>query len=432
MIFRMIAIFFIFQFSAMIIGQTAECAVSLSVSDIDGKPISGMMFQIFSGRPDVDASVVPIRIGNTASDKIDNDGDGKVDEAGEEFIGYATDFEGKLNLNLKDGSYTFVGYSQEKHILIVKEINAPDSVDISASDTIPVSISCRDIDDSPIIGAEVFFRPTKRARASLGYTNNDGLIKARISKGIYNAVLWSVSGRGPHYLVLPHAEVPSSDFFFHVKDLPVCEIDFILPKSFVSIFEVLESTYTNEYAEGLEPEIGYDAAYTDFYPLIDNTHPYTLSADMEYNFNMSFALSFDDKIYAYEIRPALHRVLPGNQSVGITESNIFKLNVQSDPVYHPGDQVRLRYYFRDAQGNILNRILNFKGARLVFPTVTVWDPYGTAIANNFDAINFFEFSFQLPESASIGEYKSDISLDAAIYCKISDIHKIQVQTSPDS
>ena len=427
---------------------SAECAVlDLSVKDIDGGPAAGVVFQIFPGRVGVDDDIMPLLLGNPLSDAKDNDGDGEMDESDEDFPGYATAADGKLKLDLADGFYTLAGFSRDRHFVFVEEVSVPGSIAISAADAVPVSVSCRAADGSPIVAAEISFRPTKCARASVGLTNNSGSLRAYISGGEYHAVLWSITG--PYYLVLPYQTIsrpqagmpvpPEAEVNFHVAEIPTGEVHFDLPKGTgLAIFEVLESTYTREYAEGAEPEIGYDAAYTDFYPLITAEYPCTLSAGIDYNFNMSLAVIFGlGTIYAYELRPTLHSIKPGIQRTGITENDNFALQIRADrgdknPIYHPGDKVSLSYYFTDNSGDMLYRILNFTGARLIFPMVTVWDPHGVPIADNFGTENFFGFSFDLPPSAALGEYRADIGLDAGIYGKIAGDLRFHVRPDSDS
>ena len=409
----------------------AEGAVlDLSVKNIDGSPAAGVIFQIFPGHINID-------------DLIDNDGDGKIDEQGETFAGYATAADGKLRLDLSDGLYTLVGFSREAHFVTVNEVSAPGSLTISVADAVPVSINCRAADGSPIKNAEIFFRPTKQAKGSVGTTDNTGSLNARVSPGEYHVVLRSFFGQGPHYLALPNQKIspPMTEVNFHVADIPTGELHFDLPtNTALAIFEVLESTYTYEYAEGVEPEIGYDAAYTDFYPFISSEYSYTLSAGIEYNFNMSFAVVFGEgtiSIYAYELRPALHLIEPGVQSIGITDNDTFTQQILSDrgstaPTYYPGDRVELYYYFRDKKGNLLNRLLNYGEARLIFPIVNVWDPNGVPIANNFGAEDFFGFGFDLPLSAATGEYRAEVSLDAGMYGEITGDFLFHVRASSDS
>ncbi|MGB9594906.1 MAG: hypothetical protein ACPL7B_01385, partial [Candidatus Poribacteria bacterium] len=418
----------------------AECALNINVIDSNNAPVSRIVFQIFAGSPDIDDKDSPIMLGSPSSDRIDNDGDGLIDESGEDFNGYATSTDGKVQLNLPDGNWTLVGFSQEKHILLVSQAKAPGTVTLNIADTVPVNVSCKDINNSPIPNAEIFFRPTKRARASVGYSNNNGQIKAFVSEGMYNIVQWSVSGDGPHYLVLPYFTVskPSANVFLHVAELPIAKIKFVLPQnSAVAMFEVLETTNTIEYSEGVEPEIGYDAAYTDFYPIISSKSVFTISANMSYNFNMSFAVIFEEgKIYAYEIRPSLHLVKQETYQIGITEKDSFKLYVNSDrgeknPVYTPGEKVQLYYYFVDDRGNTLSRILNFTGARLIYPMVTIRDPNNIPIANNYDTLDFSKFRFDLPKSAITGEYKAEITLDAGIYGNLQGVFSFYVQPATD-
>ncbi len=418
-----------------------ECALDINVIDSKNAPVSGIVFQIFANSPDIDDKDSPIMLGPPASDKRDNDGDGLIDESDEDFNGYATLNDGKVQLDLPNGNYTLVGFSREKHILLVSQAKAPGSFTLNISDTVPVNISCRDANNNPIPNAEVFFRPTKRARGSIGYSDNKGQIKAFITEGIYHVVLWSVSGEGPHYLVLPYYTVskPSTDVSLHVSELPVAKIRYDLPQnSAIAMFEVLESTNTVEYTEGVEPEIGYDAAYTDFYPIISSKSVFTLSANISYNFNMSFALIFGDgKIYAYEIRPSLHLVRPETYQVGITEKDSFKLYISSDrgeknPVYYPGEKLMLNYYFIDNRGNTLSRILNFTGARLIYPMVTIFDPNFTPIANNYNTIDFSKFQFDIPKSALTGEYKVEVTLDAGIYGEPKGNFSFYVQPTSDT
>ncbi len=402
--------------------------LDLNVKNIDGSPAAGVVFQIFPGHINI-------------NDLIDSDGDGEIDEQGETFAGYATAADGKLRLDLADGLYTLVGFSREAHFVTVNEVSAPGSFTISVADAVPVSINCRAADGSPIKNAEVFFRPTKQAKASVGTTDNTGSLKARVSPGEYHAVLRSFFGQGPHYLILPNQRIslPMTEVNFHVADIPTGELHFDLPaNTALAIFEVLESTYTYEYSEGVEPEIGYDAAYTDFYPFISSEYSYTLSAGIEYNFNMSFAVVFGEgTIYAYELRPALHLINPGIQSTGITGNDTFTQEIFSDrgstaPIYYPGDRVELYYYFRDKKGNLLNRLLSFSEARLIFPIVNVWDPNGIPIANNFGTEDFFGFGFDLPLSAATGEYRAEVSLDAGMYGEITGDFRFHVRASSDS
>ena len=416
--------------------------LNISVNDINGNPASGVVFQVFSGNPEIDENIPPIQIwGPPSSDKKDNDGDGQIDEVGENLIGYSTGADGKLQLDLPEGAYTIIGFSQLKHYVFVRQVSVPGSVAINAVDTIPVSISCLTKDGTPISTPEVFFRPTKRSKASVGYADNNGQIKAYVSEGEYNIVLRSATGQGQHYLVLPHYMVskPEAKVSIHVSEMPIAELNFVLPKTTaLAVFEVLDSTYTNEYSEGIKPEVGYDAAYTDFYPFITAQQPFTISANIDYNFSMSLGASFGkDIIYAYELRPALHQVTPGPHPVGITEENKFSLHVGSsqgdkDPVYHPGDKAEISYRFIDNAGNMFTRILNITGARLIYPLVTIRDPNNTPIANNYNMADFNKFDFTLPKSAITGEYNAEINLDAGMYGNIADVFRFYVQPVADN
>jgi len=74
---------------------SAECGIlNISVKDVSGSPADGIVFQIFPGKVNVDDNVMYLKLGNPASDKKDNDGDGETDESGEDFPGYATDADG--------------------------------------------------------------------------------------------------------------------------------------------------------------------------------------------------------------------------------------------------------------------------------------------------------------------------------------------------
>jgi len=416
--------------------------LNINVKDVNGNPASGVVFQIFSENPDIDANIPPIQIGNPpASDKRDNDGDGQIDEVGENIVGYATGADGKLQLDLPVGSYTIVGFSQLKHYVFVRQVSVPDSVVINAVDTVPVTISCLAKDGTPISTPEVFFRPTKRVKASVGYGDKNGQIKAYISEGEYNIVLRSATGQGQHYLVLPHYVIskPEAKVSLNVSEIPTATLNFVLSKTTaLAIFEILDSTYTSEYTEGVEPEVGYDAAYTDFYPFISAEQPFTVSANVDYNFSMSLGVTFGKgTIYAYEIRPYLHQVTPGVHPVGITENDKFSLRIGSDhgdkdPVYHQGEKVGLLYRFIDNQGNTLSRILNITGARLLYPLVTIRDPNNTPIANNFNSPDFSGFEFTLSKSAVTGEYRAEISLDAGLYGNITDTFRFYVQPVADN
>ncbi|MBD3184963.1 hypothetical protein GF312_21955, partial [Candidatus Poribacteria bacterium] len=399
-----------------IIPQARSAVLQISAKNIDGTPISGAVFQVFPSKTGINEAAVPVSQNNI------------------------TDGNGRLNLNLPQGEYKLVGSSSSKaHFVYIKKVSVPGRVNINLSEAVMVGISCQDMDNKPIIGAEIFMRPTKLAKASVGLTNNEGKLTVYAFPGKYNAILRSLAGEGPHYLVLPDQTVGTKDtkIEFHVASIPSGQMSFQVPAgTALAIFEVLESDYTFEYTEGVEPEVGYDAAYTDFYPFISTRYSFTLSANISYNFNMSFAVMFGfGKIYAYEIRPSTHIIKPGTQQIGITESAEFNLQAlwdKEDAVYNPGDKVNLSYYFNDNQDNLLNRILDYTGARLIFPQVTIWDPNNIPIANNFDTDNFFEFEFQLPLSATTGQYKARISLDAGIYGNITDEFQFQVKTISDN
>jgi len=397
----------------------ANCAIlNVSVTDTEGKPAPGVIFQIFPGSVGVDDNVEPLELKNRRSDS-------------DAIAGYATDDAGNLQLDFEDGFYTLVGSSEDQHFLFVEKVSVPCSIAISAADAVPVSVSCRAADESPLQAAEVFFRPTKRARADVGCTDNSGLLKAYVSRGVYHAVLQSNLGTTPHHLILPYQMIapPSAKVNFHSAELPTCDLYFNLPKTAViATIETLESTYTSEYTKGVEIEVGYDILYTDFYSLINATHPYILSAGMGYKFSMSFVSLFGtDAIYAYELLPMspdFYPVNPGVQRIGISDGDSFTLQIWSDrgdsnPIYHPGDWATLRYEFRDSSGNLLHRILNYGEARLVLPVVTIWDSDGVSIANNFGTDSFSEFRFALPSSAVLGEYRAEITLEGGIYGKLS-------------
>ena len=413
--------------ATLFLNHSAQCAIlELSAVNIDDSPINGMVFQIFPGIVGVNDSIDFVRVG----------GQFWKESSG----GYVTGKDGKISVNIQNGIYTVVGFSQESRLLLTQEVSVPGSFVLRAADAIPVNISCRAADNSPISGAEVFFRPTIRSKASLGYANNNGLINARVSPGKYHAVLRATAGKGPHYLILPDQTISNnpSQINFHVAELPTCEIRFDLPAgTAIAIFEVMESGYTIEYSEGVEPEIGYDAAYTDFYPIINTAIPYTISANINYNFNMSFAVLFGSgTIYAYELRPSVSFIQPGNMRIGVTEKDKFSFSIRTvpkgrEPVYQPGDKVELYYQCENTKGDRFNRILNYSEARVVFPMTTVWDPNGVSIGNNFDADRFYEFSFDLPLSAAMGDYRAEISLDAGMYGKITGTFPFRVVTDSE-
>lgn len=408
---------------------SAECAIlDIDVRDTVGKPAANVMFQIFQGNISVDDNAKPLEIGGRRSD-------------GNGFPGYATDSEGKLQLELDDGFYTLVGFSKEQHLILVKKTDVPDSITIKAANTVPVSISCQAADGSPIQAAEIFFRPTKQSRASVGVTGDSGLLNAHVSAAEYHVIMQSQFGAGPRYLTLPYETISSrnAEINFHVAELPTGELYVTLPKAAtqVSTLEVLESTYTNEHTRSIETDFNYDTHYTDFYSLINPNNPYTLSSDIDYNFSISFVAMFGIfTLYAYEFWPPPYAIGTGTHHINIADEIDFALHTttdrgNNDPVYNPGDKVTLHYEFWDTNGTLLHRILGYTNSRLVLPIVTVWDPNGVPIASNFNTENFFEFKFILPTSAAIGKYRATISLDTGMYGKTGGEFHFYVYPSAD-
>ena len=421
---------------------TAEGAIlDLSVRDTEGRPAAEVIFQIFPGSVDVDDDVEPLELKGRTADSA-------------AFAGYATDAQGNLRLELAEGLYTLVGFSRRQHFVLVGEVSVPGSAVMSAADAIPVTVSCRAADGSPINAAEIFFRPTKQARASVDVTDNSGTLKAYVSSGDYHVVLHSQFGEGPHYLVLPYQAIssPGAKVDFHVAEFPTSELYFDLPDTAaafgIATVEVLESTHTSEYTGTIETQFDYDTHYTDFYSLIDTKTPYTLSADMSYNFSIGFVAVFGTGIiYVYEfwpLWPGSYPVSPGSQRIGIADDASFTLRIHadrgaSDPVYHPGEAVTLRYEFTDDRDNLLHRILSFSEARIVYPVVTIWDADGVPIANNYDVPfasdynteDFFRFTFTLPPSAALGEYRAEVTLESGLYGKMAGDFYFSVRPTSD-
>ena len=157
----------------LVLNPLAESAVlDLSLKNMDGSPAPGVIFQIF-----------PQGIG--------------VNDNTMSIAQRATGTDGRLRFDLKDGQYTLVASSQELNFLIVREVSVPGSLNISVADTAPVIISCSAADGSPIVNAEIFFRPARLTRSSVGFTDNSGSLKARVSDGEYHVVLRSCLGAGP-------------------------------------------------------------------------------------------------------------------------------------------------------------------------------------------------------------------------------------------
>ncbi|MFC1713375.1 FlgD immunoglobulin-like domain containing protein [Candidatus Poribacteria bacterium] len=417
----------------------AEGAIlNLNVRDTEGRPAAGVMFQIFPGSVGVDDDVLPLELKGRRSDSGS-------------FSGYATDAGGNLRLELEDGLYTLAGFSQKQHFVFVEEVSAPGSVVISAADAVPVPVSCRAADGSPIQAAEIFFRPTKQAIASVDVTDNSGSLTAYVSGGNYHVILHSQFGEGPHYLVLPYQAIsaPNAKVDFHVAEIPTSKLYFDLPATAaafgIATVEVLESTYTSEYTGTIESDFNYDTHYTDFYSLVDTKSPYTLSAGMSYDFSIGFVAVFGaGVIYAYEFWLDSYPVSSGVQRTGITDDASFTLQVRADrgasnPIYHPGEEVTLRYEFRDQRNNLLHRILSFGEARIVYPVATVWDADGVPIANNYDVPfaeeynteDFFELTFTLPLSAVLGEYRAEVTIEAGLYGRIAGDFHFSVRPASD-
>ncbi|MFQ6040363.1 MAG: MG2 domain-containing protein, partial [Candidatus Poribacteria bacterium] len=409
----------IFTFSLFII-LNSEAALDISVTDLDGNPAVGVKVQVFNGDIEPSSDVEPIKPPRPRADGL---------------VGFETNADGKASVNVPSGEYTVVAFSsRESHkFVLMQKVTAPGRVHLSATDGAPVTVKAFNAEGEPLVAANVFFRPVKRCPGLVGQIDNDGNLRAYITPGRYHVVLNSAFGL--QYLVLPNQRIAGAgdEINFDIAGLPTTEVIFDLPqRAFPAIYEVLETELTYEYVEKIEEVIGYDAAYTNVYSLI-GSGPVTLTAGLTYYFNISYVVPFDGAFYAYELRPRPILLSEGVHHIGNTGSEDFRAEISLDKSeYHPEDTVHINYRIIDARDNQMTRYFDYSGARLIFPFVTVRNPDGVVIASNPNTFDFFHFDFRLPNSARLGEYQVEVSMNAQMYGWIGDTTTFNVAARPDT
>ena len=408
----------IFVFSLIIISGT-EAALEISVTTRDGNPAAGVNIQVFKGDIEPNSDAEPI-----SPSKVRADG----------LVGFETNSDGKVNVNVSSGEYTVVAFSSqdEYKFVLMKKAAAPGQVHLSEADAVPITVTAWNAKGEPIVAANIFFRPCKRCQGLVGQVDNSGMLKVYVTPGMYHVILNSAFGL--QYLVRPNQRIAKAggEINFDIAKLPTTEVIFDLPeRAFPAIYEVLETELTYEYVEKIEETVGYDAAYTNVYSLI-GSGPVTLTAGLTYHFNMSYVVQFDGAFYAYELRPQPLLLSEGSHHIGNTGVESFRAEIFLDKSeYHPEDTVRISYKLIDTRNNQMSRYFDYSGARLIFPFVTVRNPDGVVIASNPNTFDFFDFDFKLPNSARLGEYQIEVNLDAQMYSWISDTATFNVTSRPD-
>ncbi|MBM3240865.1 hypothetical protein FJZ31_31670, partial [Candidatus Poribacteria bacterium] len=404
---------------SLLISLSSQAALEISVTTRDGNPAAGVQIQVFKGNIESNSNVEPIRPPNPRADGL---------------VGFETNADGKVSVKVSPDEYTVVAFSSRGayKFILMKRVTAPGQVYLSAADGVPITVTARDAKGEPLVAANIFFRPCKRCWGLVGQIDNDGTLKTYVTPGMYHVILNSAFGL--QYLVLANQRIAGAgdEINFDIAKLPTTEVIFDLPKgAFPAIYEVLETELTYEYVEKIEEVIGYDAAYTNVYSLI-GSGPVTLTAGLTYHFNMSYVVPFNGAFYAYELRPQPILLSEDTYHIGNTGSESFRAKISLDkPEYHPEDTAHISYQLLDTRNNRMSRYFDYSGARLIFPYVTVRNPDGVVIASNPNTFDFFNFDFKLPNSARLGEYQIEVSMNAQMYGWISNTTTFKVTSRPD-
>jgi len=402
----------------------AQSRLNITVTGINEEPVKDVKIQVFPGEIYPDSNIEPIAPPTPRDDGL---------------VGFVTNSVGKVRIELPAGDYTVVAFERHSKFLIMKQVNAPGNIQLSVKDdTSPVKINAIRENGRPLSSANIYFRPCLYSRGWIGLLPKEG-VESRITPGVYHLV---ISGSFDlHYLVLRNQQIynRNNELFIDVGKLQTAKLELDFPEiTGLALYEILETSCTSEYVDIIEQVIGYDAAYTEkyFLALGPGAPSMTLSANLDYHFNLSYLVDFNGAFYAYEISPQAFHALPDKTyRIGNTGDETFNLEVSTEKnTFHPGDNVTVNFVIKDNKGNKLTRFFDYSGARLLFPYCTVQNPDGTVIADNSGAEmyeDFFDFSFALPNSARIGKYTIKANLDARIYGELNDTKKFDVTLIED-
>ena len=175
---------------------SVKAELTVHVQDGAGNPLSPVRIQIFPGALDPDSDMHPIPPPKPRVDGL---------------VGFVTNEQGRVNLDLPPGLYTVVASTDRdfedigRSFLIAREVNAPGEVRLSLADTIPVTVSAVGegdfgVSSRPLLGGFVYFRPSKGTRGLVGKINNDGQLQTVISPGRYHVII--SSSIESHYIVV--------------------------------------------------------------------------------------------------------------------------------------------------------------------------------------------------------------------------------------
>ncbi len=415
---------------------SSDAALTIHVQDRAGKPLSPVRVQVFAGILEPDSDIKPIP---------------PPQPRGDGFVGFVTDKQGRVRVNVPPGQHTIVASPDldnsrqfSESFLLVREVNAPGEVRLSVAEAIPVTVQAIGENDlGALAAARVSFRPSQHTLGYVGLVKNNGQLQTAISPGRYHVVI--TGSIALHYVILQDQVIspPRTTVTFNGNAFPTAQLQLDLPaNTSLALYEVLGTEISSEIIHIVENTIGYDAAYTASYALAldENAPPMRLTPGATYQLNLSYVVEVSKGIlYAYELRINQLQVdTPRTYRIGNNGAHPFTLRADTEvpPQYRPGDPVVVRYKILDTQGNQLFRLFNFSAARLVFPFVVVRDPDGVVVGSNPVTSelpeDFFRFTFHLPKTAHPGEYTVNVSLDAKIYGQLTDRFTFQVMPAADS
>lgn len=108
----------------------------------------------------------------------------------------STGEDGRVKVDVPDGTWTLVVSSEADHFVIVREgVTAPGSLTLDTTGTVPVDVTVRRLDGQALSTAIVSFERFTRGYNKVGDVNSEGALHADLTPGTYCGLAASYSER---------------------------------------------------------------------------------------------------------------------------------------------------------------------------------------------------------------------------------------------
>lgn len=305
----------------------------------------------------------------------------------------STGEDGRVKVDVPDGTWTLVVSSEADHFVIVREgVTAPGSLTLDTTGTVPVDVTVRRLDGQALSTAIVSFERFTRGYNKVGDVNSEGALHADLTPGTYCGLAASYSER--YYLNRPGVTVSGpTSVLFDASQLGTGQV-------------VMRTSSHDEIGLSMFPQ-PLCRLWSPVLDLADGISA-TLSAG-RYEFHLDFEL--DTCTFAYRAKDARHDLISGTvTTLWVGGTHVASIH-PAQGTYRPGSWVYIDSQVVDGYGNRLGQI-GCGGEELVLSHLVVRDPHGS-IAHESDCWWLWDVdcSFFLPRESPHGRYEVEWTLD---------------------